>query len=187
MRYVRETILKDIALMDRYGVDSIEILGLERKVFANIAGNRFFGVIDRIDSLAPGMVRLVDYKSGADSPSVIAVTDETADAFVEKIFDADYKVKKENKAALQFYIYDRMAVESGIAGRGEQICNSMYSTSDIFRNTPAVYPLSPRFASLMDEKVRLLLDEIKDRNIPFRMSPDTEACRYCDFKMVCGR
>ena len=187
MRYVRETILKDIALMDRYGVDSIEILGLERKVFANIAGNRFFGVIDRIDSLAPGMVRLVDYKSGADSPSVIAVTDETADAFVEKIFDADYKVKKENKAALQFYIYDRMAVESGIAGRGEQICNSMYSTSDIFRNTPAVYPLSPRFASLMDERVRLLLDEIKDRNIPFRMSPDTEACRYCDFKMVCGR
>lgn len=187
MRYVRETILKDIALMDRYGVDSIEILGLERKVYANIGGNRFFGVIDRIDSLAPGMVRLVDYKSGADNPSVISVTDETADAFVGKIFDADYKVKKENKAALQFYIYDRMAVESGIAGRGEQICNSMYSTSDIFRNTPAVYPLSPRFASLMDERVSQILDEIKDKDIPFRMTSDAEACRYCDFKMVCGR
>ena len=187
MRYVRETIMKDIALMDRYGVDSIDILGLERKVYADIAGNRFFGVIDRIDSLAPGMVRLVDYKSGSDSPSVISVTDETADAFVGKIFDADYKVKKENKAALQFYIYDRMAVESGIAGRGEQIFNSMYSTSDIFRNTPAVYPLSPRFAALMDERVRQILDEIKNKDVPFRMTSDIEACRYCDFKMVCGR
>ena len=187
MRYVKETIIKDISLMDRYGIDSIEMLGLEKNVYADIGGERFFGVIDRIDSLAPGMVRLVDYKSGADSPSVISVTDETADVFVGKIFDSDYKIKKENKAALQFYIYDRMAIESGIASKGEQICNSMYSTSDIFRNTPAVYPLSPRFASLMDERVRQILDEIKNKDIPFRMTEDIEACRYCDFKMVCGR
>ena len=187
MRYVRETIVKDIALMDRYGTGSIDVIGLEKKVFADINGARFFGVIDRIDSLAPGMVRLVDYKSGADNPSVIAVTDETAETYVRNIFDADYKTRKENKAALQFYIYDRMVLESTLAGKGEQLFNSMYSTSDLFRNVPAAYPLSPRFASLMDERVSALLDEIRNRNIPFRMTEDTDACRYCDFKMICGR
>ena len=187
VRYVMETIAKDISLMDKYGTDEFEVIGLERKVFADIHGARFFGVIDRIDSLQPGMVRLVDYKSGADDPAVIAVSDDNAEAHVEKIFDAEYRYRKEYKAALQFYIYERMARESGLASPSEFICRSMYSTSDMFRNVPAVIRSSSRFDELMDERLKNMIAEIKDSKVPFRRSQETDACRYCDFKMICGR
>ena len=186
VRYVLETIRRDISLLGGEGGRSFEILGLEKKVKAEIHGARFFGVIDRIDSLTPGMVRLVDYKSGADMPSVIAVSDSSAETAVSRIFDAPYKTRKENKAALQFYIYDRMVMNAGIASQG-QICNSMYSTSDLFRNTPAVTPLSPKFAELMDARLKTVLDEIRDKDVPFRRTEDEDACTYCDFKMICGR
>lgn len=186
LRYVMETLRKDILLLERYGVDSFSIIGLEKRVNARIHGARFFGVIDRIDSLAPGMIRLSDYKSGADVSKVIAVTDADAEKVVQMIFDAPYKKRKEYKAALQFYIYDRMVREAGLADGG-LLCNSMYSTSELFKEVPAVYPLSAVFDELMDGRLKGILDEIRDRNVPFCRTEETDACTYCDFRMICGR
>ena len=186
VRYVIETLKKDIAVLDAHSVSSFDIYGLEKKVATDIHGVRFFGVIDRMDSVLPGLLRLVDYKSGADEPKVIAVSDGSAETAVSRIFDAPYKTRKDNKAALQFYIYDRMVQEAGLA-EGMQICNCMYSTSDLFRNRPEAYLLSERFAQLMDERLEAMLDEIRDRSIPFRRTEETDACTYCDFRMICGR
>ena len=187
VRYVMETIEKDIRLLEKYGTDAFEIIGLERKVYADLYGVRFFGVVDRIDSLAPGMLRLVDYKSGSESPSVIDVPDANAEKVVAKIFDEPYKSRKEYKAALQFHIYDRMAQAAGLTSCGQEIFNSMYSTSDMFRNVPAVNLMSVGFAQLMDEKVQAVIDEICNPEVPFRKTDEEEACKYCDFKMICGR
>ena len=187
VRYVMETIRKDLLLLSRYGSDGFEITGLEKKVYAQLYGVRFFGVVDRIDSLVPGMVRMVDYKTGNDSPSVIAVTDDNAQNAVEKIFDSAYEVRKANKAALQFHIYDRMAQASGLVSKQEQLCNSLYATADLFRNVPSVFPSSDRFGELMDERLAAMIDEIRDRKVPFRKTQDTGACVYCDFRMLCGR
>lgn len=186
VRYVMETIRKDIALLDRYMTDSFEILGLEKKVSADIHGAHFFGVLDRVDSLGGGMVRLVDYKSGSDEPGVLAVNEGYAETAVQKIFDGSYKVRKDNKAALQFYIYDRMIQQAGLAAQG-QIFNSMYATSDLFRKAPDVYLMNARFAELMDERLKALLDEIRDKDMPFRRTDEEDACTYCDFRMICGR
>jgi hypothetical protein len=186
VRYVIETLKKDIAVLDAHSVSSFDIYGLEKKVATDIHGVRFFGVIDRMDSVLPGLLRLVDYKSGADEPKVIAVSDGSAETAVSRIFDAPYKTRKDNKAALQFYIYDRMVQEAGLA-EGMQICNCMYSTSDLFRNRPEAYLLSERFAQLMDERLEAMLDEIRDRSMPFRRTEETDACTYCDFRMICGR
>ena len=187
VRYVLETIRKDLLLLSRYGASAFEIIGLEKKIFVEMYGVRFFGVVDRIDSIVPGTVRMVDYKTGNDSPSVIAVTDDIAEGAVNKIFDAEYGVRKENKAALQFHIYDRMAQNSGLVSGAGQICNSLYATSDLFRNVPAVFPMSGKFSELMDERVQGMIDEIRDRNVPFRRTQEADACSYCDFKMICGR
>lgn len=186
VRYVMETIRKDIALLDRYHVPAFEIIGLEKKVTADIEGARFFGVIDRLDSLQPGMTRLVDYKSGADMSGILNVLPGYEEAAVGRIFDAPYKTRKDNKAALQFHIYDRMVREAGLDAGG-QLCNSMYSTSELFRNVPEVYPVNPAFAELMDARLKGILDEIRDRNLPFRRTEETEACTYCDYRMICGR
>ena len=187
VRYVMETIRKDLLLLSRYGAAAFEMIGLEKKIFVEMYGVRFFGVVDRIDSIVPGTVRMVDYKTGNDCPSVIAVTDDMAEGAVAKIFDAEYGVRKENKAALQFHIYDRMAQKAGLVSGAGQICNSLYATSDLFRNVPAVFPMSGKFSELMDERVQGIIDEIRDRNVSFRKTQETEACAYCDFRMICGR
>jgi hypothetical protein len=110
-----------------------------------------------------------------------------AEICVEKIFDAEYSVRKANKAALQFHIYDRMAQASSLVSASDQLCNSLYATADLFRNVPAIYPTSPKFSELMDVRLKALIDEVRDRDVPFRRTDETEACRYCDFRMICGR
>ena len=187
VRYVLETIRKDLLLLSRYGAAAFEMIGLEKKIFVEMYGVRFFGVVDRIDSIVPGTVRMVDYKTGNDSPTVIAVTDDMAEGAVNRIFDAEFSVRKENKAALQFHIYDRMAQKAGLVPGAGQVCNSLYATSDLFRNVPAVFPMSGKFSELMDERLQGMIDEIRDRNVPFRRTQETDACTYCDFKMICGR
>lgn len=186
VRYVQETIRKDIMLLDRTGVSSFGIIGLEREIAADLYGCRFFGIMDRVDSLIPGTARLVDYKSGADSQKVLAVTDESAESMVFKIFDDSYSQKKDCKAALQFHIYDRMLRESGMI-KDMPLFNSLYSTSELFKGVPVVFPENGKFARLMDERLERLLAELKDRNTPFERTSDRKACEYCDFKMICGR
>ena len=187
VRYVMETIKKDLLLLSKAASDGFVIEGLEKKVYAQLYGVRFFGVVDRIDSPLPGMIRMVDYKTGNDSPSVIAVSDDMAEECVGKIFDAEYSVRKANKAALQFHIYDRMAQASSIVSESEHLCNSLYATADLFRNVPAIYPASEKFSKLMDVRLKALIDEVRDRDIPFKRTEETEACIYCDFRMICGR
>ena len=186
VRYVLETLRKDLMLLQRVGASSFRIVGLEKKVGADICGCRFFGVMDRIDSVIPGTVRLVDYKSGSDSQDILDVTDESAEAVVEKIFDEPYPYRRDFKAALQFHIYDRMLKEAGIAEEG-RLFNSMYSTSEIFKEPPVIFPECERFSRLMDERLERLLTELKDRNVPFERAKEVDACRFCDFKMICGR
>ena len=187
VRYVMETVRKDLLLLARYGSDGFDMAGLEKQVYAQLYGVPFFGVVDRMDSIVPGMIRMVDYKTGNDSPSVIAVTDDMAQSAVEKVFDSAYEVRKANKAALQFHIYDRMVQASGLVSGQEQLCNSLYATSDLFRNVPSVFPSSGRFSELMDERLSSMIAEIRDRNVPFSKTQETDACRYCDFRMICGR
>lgn len=186
VRYVMETIEKEIAFLGENPDAGFDIIGLERPVNADIHGAKFFGVVDRIDSHTPGGIRVVDYKSGSDDPKVIDIDDARAEIAVEKIFSGKYKENKANKAALQFYIYDRMVQDTGLA-KGMFIFNTMYATSDLFRNTPSSVPLSSRFAELMDLKLKELLDEIRDKGKPFVRTDDEDACKYCDFKMICGR
>ena len=186
VRYVIETLRRDLELLHKTGADSFRIIGLEKKVAADICGCRFFGVMDRIDSIVPGSVRLVDYKSGSDSQDILAVDDDTAETVVSRIFDGDYQYKRSYKAALQFHIYDRMLKETGIAEDG-QLLNSLYSTSEMFKSAPALFPVNDRFSKMMDERLERTLGELKDKNVPFERTNDADACTYCDFKMICGR
>jgi CRISPR/Cas system-associated exonuclease Cas4 (RecB family) len=186
VRYVIETLRRDLELLHKTGADSFRIIGLEKKVAADICGCRFFGVMDRIDSIVPGSVRLVDYKSGSDSQDILAVDDDTAETVESRIFDGEYQYKRSHKAALQFHIYDRMLKEAGIAEDG-QLLNSLYSTSEMFKSAPALFPVNDRFSKMMDERLERTLGELKDKNVPFERTNDADACTYCDFKMICGR
>ena len=186
VRYVIETLKKDLEFLQKIGKDAFGIIGLEKKVAADVFGCRFFGVMDRIDTVLPGTVRLVDYKSGSDSQNVLDVNDEAAEKIVSRIFDGPYSYKKAYKAALQFHIYGKMLKETGIAEEGRLFC-SLYSTSELFKSSPAMFPENTKFCRMMDERLQGILSELKNREVPFVRTDDHDACGYCDFKMICGR
>lgn len=189
VRYVIETIKCDIETLRENGRSSFEIIGLEKLVHGEFSGFKFKGYIDRLDSLVPGKVRVVDYKTGKDDPSVLGVTDEDAAEVAEVIFGSDKARRKKYKAGLQFYLYDRMLEQGDEDGRFpmEKTSNSMYSVPSMFSGAPGIFDLNMDFASEMGTRLERLLGEIADTSVPFSRTDDSDICKYCDFKMICGR
>ena len=187
VRYVVETVSRDIQLLKAYGADHFEIVGLEEPISAELYGLKFFGVADRIDRIgSSGNVRLVDYKSGKDDPSVLMAAGDVAADMADAIFSPEKEVRKKVKAGLQFFIYDKMLSVKGMASLAN-ISNSMYATAGLFADAPRVCPLDSHFAAEMDERLEKLIGQIRDPDVPFRMTEDEGHCEWCDFKMICGR
>jgi RecB family exonuclease len=187
VRYVQETIKRDIELLQSHGAGYFKIVGLERPLKANLYGQDFYGVADRIDIIGESpYVRMVDYKSGKDDPAVLATGEATAEATARLVFGADGKTDKKVKAALQFFIYDKMLEANGYADLSN-IANTMYATACLFSGRPEVNPLNPVFAQELDTRLESLIKEIKSPEIPFEMTSDESKCKICDFRMICGR
>ena len=183
-RYVRKAVERDLELLEAAGRDAFEILGLELQRSAEIDGFRFVGRIDRLDSLMPGEVRVVDYKTGKVTDEDFLISDANADAVVEALFGTDNA--KRPKIALQLYLYDRL-VAGDKALRGRKIVNSIYQTSRLFvRSVEQVEP-GGRFETLMAQRLSGLLAELADPRVPLRRTEDARTCEWCDFKNICGR
>jgi hypothetical protein len=187
VKYVMETISRDIELLGQFGANHFEIVGLERPLSAELYGLKFYGVADRIDRIGElGVVRMVDYKSGKDDPSVLDTKDAKAADVAATIFEGDKDKRKKVKAGLQFFVYDKMLEANHIAPLND-VCNSMYATAGLFAQAPAVCPLNQTFAKEMDQRLESLLNEIQSLEVPFKMTEDEKNCEWCDFKMICGR
>ena len=187
VRYVMETINRDIELLKLHCADCFEVVGLERPLKATLYGVNFYGVADRIDRIGGrGPVRMVDYKSGKDDPSVLATGDSDAEEVASLIYGGESEKRKKVKAGLQFFIYDKMLQANGIADL-DNVSNSMYATTGLFSGAPSVCPLNKKFAEQMDQRLESLIKEILSPQVPFTMTDDAANCEYCDFKMICGR
>ena len=120
------------------------------------------------------MVRVVDYKTGKDTQDVLGLS------AVPKTIDSG------NKAALQFFIYDRM-----IAGRkefaGKTLCNSMYAMKSFFTEDVQVYPFNEGFADAVEDLLKTQFEDMENTSVPFKRSTDNKTCEYCDYRMLCGR
>lgn len=179
-RYVRQVLKRDVELLESYGKDSLEVLGLERECYSTIDGFRFKGVIDRLDRLTPGTVRIVDYKTG-----YVDDDDFKVDAGVaEKVFGPDNK--KRPNIALQLYLYDRF-VSDIPEFSGKQLVNSIYQTSRLFTNSVEEVELNEEFIRAMGEGLSGLLESMTDLDRPFTRDESGTACTYCNFKILCGR
>lgn len=184
VRYVMKTLRRDLQLLEESGRDSFEILGREMPVYGDFHGFRFKGFIDRIDCFDPGQARVVDYKTGKVLKDDEDIHDGNAEAIAEKIFAPD--VTDRPKIAFQFYIYDLLLKDHDLV-RGRNICNSVYSTAHLFKETPRTVPLNETFFGEVSRRLEVLLDEMTDLSVPFRRTENETACTYCDFKTICGR
>jgi hypothetical protein len=184
VRYVLKTLQRDLELLKSCGRDSFQILGREMPVYGQFHGQKMKGFIDRIDSFVPGQARIVDYKTGKVLADDEDIHDGNAEDIAEKIFAQD--VAERPKIALQFYIYDMLLSKCDLV-RGRKIYNSVYSTAKLFKEAPMIVPMNERFYDAVSERLRILLDEMRDPDVPFRRTSDENVCSYCDFKNICGR
>ena len=184
VRYVLKTLRRDLELLENSGLDSFRILGREKEVFGSFYGQCFKGFIDRIDSFRSGQVRIVDYKTGKVLDDDENIDDGNAEAIADKIFSPDVAARP--KIALQFFIYD-MLLRNLKENEGKEIFNSVYSTAGLFKEAPKTVPLNETFYNAVSQRLKILLDEIRNPDVPFRRTENESACEYCDFKTICGR
>jgi RecB family exonuclease len=184
LQYVLRTLKRDRELLEKHGVNSFRILGLERFVKAKVDGFNFVGFIDRMDSFLPGQVRIVDYKTGKVADSEMNINDENAEAVAEALFAPDNE--KRPKIAFQLFIYDYM-ISQDPALSGQQIVNSIYQPLSMFRNEVLEVPMSQKFNECTEERLHSTLAEMRDPGIGWRRTNATSVCAWCSFKNICGR
>ena len=184
VRYVMKTLNMDLRLLKETGRDSFDILGLEMRVKGEFHGQQFKGFVDRIDSFAPGQARIVDYKTGRVLPEDEDIHDGNAAYVAEQIFAPD--VENRPKIAFQFYMYD-LLIGNNEVSKDRTIFNSVYSTANLFKEPPKTCPMNETFFNSVSERLKKLLDQMRDPSVPFRRTNDEKICSYCDFKTICGR
>ena len=184
LAYVVKTLEYDLKLLQDKGLPSFRILGLERRMGWKFRGFSFTGSADRIDSFGDGTARIVDYKTGKVVAEEIDIDDEGALGIVDKLFGPVNRNRP--KIALQLFLYDMYAGgEPDLAGR--EISNVIYATQQLFTGEIREVSQSPVFVEAVEERLAGLLDEIVDPGVPFRRTDESDTCKTCDFKMICGR
>ena len=184
VEYVIKTLKRDQELLKSSGNGGFEILGLERPFLHDIDGFHFIGYVDRLDSLRPGEIRIVDYKTGKVEDKDVNITDANAEEVVEALFGPSNEGRP--KIAFQLYLYDVFCRESKDC-KGQRMVNVIYPPANLFTEPIKEVPVSEEFMRLTEEKLHGLLSEIASVDVPFRRTTEEKTCSYCDFRMICGR
>lgn len=180
--YAVQTLKRDKELIEKEG--DIRILGLEKEMTWRFEGFAFVGFIDRMDSQREGVVRIVDYKTGLVKKEDTDITDENADKIADQLFGTDNK--KRPKIAFQLFLYD-MFTENDPTLSGAVIKNSIYAPSTLFVAPVTSQITSRKFCDTVKERLAEVLREIDNPSIPFSLAENPKDCKYCPFKLICGR
>lgn len=170
--FVRKVVERDLERLSAGGTLTVE--SAEKTYNCQICGHPFCGKIDRLDSPGANVLRVVDYKTGQDSPEVLGLSDAS------KVFHGTQTSRY--KAALQFFIYDRLAEP---LRKGRRLLNAMYARSSIFSSEVLDYEADGTFMQGAENELQQLFDEMEDPETDFVRNMDS--CKYCDFKAICGQ
>ena len=181
-QYVIQTLKSDLELARDHG--GIRILGLERDMDWQFAGFSFTGKIDRLDSLGNGGLRIIDYKSGSLTKNEQTIPEKSAEATAAKLFGDKHQGRPTK--AFQLFVYDRMVRSHPDFAGAVPECG-FYSPALLFLEPPKTAVLPDAFCERVEEGLRDKLAELDDPTVPFRHATDPDACKYCDFKIICGR
>lgn len=185
LMYVMNTVRRDREYLRRNGAGHFNIIGLELPLEWDCGGYRFFGYVDRMDSLDSGRVRVVDYKTGKVSEEEISVREGREEETVNRIFNPD-GVKKRPLIALQLFLYDKYAGNMPEC-RGVPLRNAVYHVSSLFNKSVSELESHQNdvFMKKCGERLAETLEQIADPSVPFRANPDEEICDYCDYRNIC--
>ncbi|HEX6225381.1 MAG TPA: PD-(D/E)XK nuclease family protein, partial [Chryseolinea sp.] len=187
VREIVKSFAHRILEMDRlYAPFEIELLeqgGLDYSVDINqFPGSALIsGKIDRVDR-KDNLVRVIDYKTGKDKLSFDSVA---------SLFSRD---AKRNKAAFQTLLY-ALLYKTNATRSAQKIVPGLINRMNLFDDdfkfglmvgktfVDDVEPLLPEFHTRLKE----LLDELYDPNVPFDQTTDVELCKFCSYQGICYR
>lgn len=185
LEYVERILLRDIEYLENNKADSFTIIGVEKQVFTDVGGFKFKGIIDRLDSIRPGEIRVVDYKTGLVKDNDFGIDDTNAAKIAAAVFGKDNRTRP--SIALQVYLYD-LALKRSRSYHGERILNSIYSPARLFIHPVQDDAYCETFDRAMGAGLDNLLAEIGDVSIPFTKTGNVRNdCNECEFKILCKR
>ncbi|MCH5307281.1 MAG: PD-(D/E)XK nuclease family protein [Prevotella sp.] len=186
IRYVRQLIEIDIRLAP------FTILGLECDVeqeLTTLSSFKIGGRIDRLDQLADGRIRVIDYKTGSQQQK--SMPD------VEAIFDPA-QIHNHCDYYLQTFVYaDIVSRQSNTNNTSKHIPVSpallfiQHASKEDYDPTLRfgqekildIADHSQHFCELLEAKVA----EIFSPDVPFRPTTDTKVCRTCPYQLMCRK
>ena len=185
-QYVVNTLNADVAYLEEKQASCFRILSLEHYFCMDFLDVKVKGLIDRVDQVEGGPVRVVDYKTGSDNPDCLGLTEEKVD-----LPFTDYR----HKAAIQFFLYDEAALQASsqkgceqFPSSREQLVNTMYVPFRLSsKSLPSDYEARLSFADAMKKKLQDIIADLQDPAKPFVRTEDESTCQFCDFKSICGR
>jgi hypothetical protein len=184
---VRQMVLQILKRDDAYTpfeIVAVEEAGMNYKVKLDHAATTVVigGKLDRVDK-KDNTIRIVDYKTGKDKTEF----DTIASLFVSD--------KDRNKAAFQTLLYALLYISNTSYAQETKFQPGLISRTGLFdddfsfgfkmakqRITDAL-PLMPEFESRLKE----LLEELFNKEVPFAQTTETDLCRYCAYKNICYR
>ena len=143
------------------------------------------GIIDRMDC-KDGILRIVDYKTGREK--------ETPKTIDELFPPTKYKDRKKEAFQIMYYAY--------IMSMQPQFSKYRLAPTLLYTRTSSkptkediYYKLGPdvltdfigQCGPQFEEKLKGIIEEIFNPDIPFDPTDDKETCRNCDFSQLCGR
>lgn len=193
MRYLQNILRYD----SRKNGEPFVIRGLEKRVKHTFeAGGRVVvlaGVADRIDLLHDGTLRIVDYKSGGDTPEFASMESLFTNEGVTR--DGELRFDPHNGAVLQTLLYALVfaAVENTEVSPALYVARKM--GTDDFSPYPVckadgmacVERLRPEHAAVLTQGLERLFDAMFDLSTPFVQTEYREKCALCDFRSICRR
>jgi CRISPR/Cas system-associated exonuclease Cas4 (RecB family) len=165
------------------------IIDLEQDVAWNFTSTnglnvRLGGIIDRLEK-KDGVINVMDYKTGKGEASVNSIAD---------LFNSDKH--KKNKAIFQTLLYSLILDETGDHAGAKQ--PSVIWVRDVFKadydtklylkekriKTPILLEgVKDEFVAEVDK----LINEIYNQDVPFNGTEDLDKCKFCPYKVLCGR
>ena len=193
MRYLRNILHYD----SRENGEPFIIRGLEKRVKHTFeAGGRtvtLAGVADRVDLLHDGTLRIVDYKSGGDSPEFASMESLFTNEGVTR--DGELRYQPHNGAVLQTLLYALVfaAVENTDVSPSLYVARKM-GTEDFSpypvckeEGMASVRRLLPEHVAVLTQGLERLFDSMCDPATPFVQTEHREKCAMCDFRSICRR
>ena len=184
IRYLRNVLAYDAEH------DDFSVVQLEKPVrydFPFTVGERtlhlrFEGISDRVDCKSDGSMRIIDYKTGGkhlEYAGLESLFEGTPDQRISNITKTMlyammmYHTSGRDVRPELYYVRSMHDEEYSplMVDKERKLSGEMYSD------------LRVEFESLVESK----LSEMYDPDVPFRQCDDEKACRYCDYRAVCGR